>query len=82
MKALCNFCKKEYEELHEKDFIFIENGCPMICYECNKKLIWDFENKMNHQPDSSKREDSIDIHEWHKRCAFGPYADAVLGTRQ
>lgn len=32
------------------------------------------------QPDSSKREDGISLDEWHKRQAFGPYADAVLGT--
>ena len=31
-----------------------------------------------YQPERSKREDILSIDEYHKRCAYGPYYDAVL----
>ncbi len=34
MKAKCSQCLKDYKELDEDEFIFIENDCPMICYDC------------------------------------------------
>jgi hypothetical protein len=38
MKATCSECKKEYEEKCPGNEIFIEEGCPMICYECKDKV--------------------------------------------
>lgn len=39
-------------------------------FTCNKCI--------DDQPERSKREDRIGLYEWHKRCAFGLYSDAVL----
>ena len=59
MKALCSNCKNEYEEIDLENFIFIESGCLMICYECIDKQNREFEERMNNQPERSKREDDI-----------------------
>lgn len=44
-----------------------EKIASFICHDCK-----------NNQPERSKREDVMSIDEYHKRCAFGPYYDAVL----
>ena len=43
MITICHECENEYEEKDPENAIFIENDCPMICYQCAKKY-WQLSN--------------------------------------
>jgi hypothetical protein len=37
MIAHCSCCQEDYEEKDPANDIFIESGCPMVCYKCVEK---------------------------------------------
>lgn len=62
-KQTCNFCENPESILYRET----------CCSGCSKIV-----DAYPYQPERSKREDVISIDEYHKRCAYGPYYDAVL----
>ncbi len=47
MKTKCSVCNEIYDDKDPENDIFIQNECPMICYECSDKQRDEFFSRIN-----------------------------------